>query len=82
MELEFDKEKGPRFMLGREGGHTFSARSHARDTTGRQVVRAMLEAAREEPNLALLEHHFVIDLITSARLDAGFRMTGCSDRTC
>ena len=67
--VEFDKEDG-RFMLGKEGGHSHRRILHARDTTGREVARAMLEAARREPNITLLENHFVIDLITSARLGA------------
>ena len=67
--VEFDKE-GDHFMLGKEGGHSHRRILHARDTTGREVARAMLEAARREPNIDLLENHFVIDLITSARLGA------------
>jgi L-aspartate oxidase len=67
--VEFDKEDG-RFMLGKEGGHSHRRILHARDTTGREVARAMLHAARREPNITLLENHFVIDLITSARLGA------------
>jgi L-aspartate oxidase len=66
--VHFDKE-ADRFMLGKEGGHSFRRILHARDTTGREVARAMLESARNEPNITLLENHFVIDLITSARLD-------------
>ena len=66
--VEFDKE-GDKFMLGKEGGHSHRRILHARDTTGREVARAMLETARNEPNITLLENHFVIDLITSARLD-------------
>lgn len=65
--VEFDKE-GARFMLGKEGGHTFRRILHARDTTGREVARAMLDSASKEPNITLLENHFVIDLITSAKL--------------
>jgi len=67
--VHFDKE-GDRFMLGKEGGHSHRRILHARDTTGREIARAMLEAARREPNITLLENHFVIDLITSARLGA------------
>ncbi|MGJ8633059.1 MAG: L-aspartate oxidase [Luteolibacter sp.] len=66
--VEFDKEEG-RYMLGKEGGHTHRRILHARDTTGREIARAMLEVARKEPNITLLEDHFAIDLITSARLD-------------
>ncbi|MBC7978970.1 MAG: L-aspartate oxidase [Armatimonadetes bacterium] len=67
--VHFDKD-GERFLLGKEGGHSYRRILHARDTTGREVARAMLEAARREPNLRLMENHFVIDLITTAKLDA------------
>lgn len=66
--VEFDREDG-RFQLGKEGGHSHRRILHARDTTGREIARALLEAARREPNITLLENHFVIDLITSAKLD-------------
>ncbi len=65
--VEFDKE-GEGFELGKEGGHSFRRILHARDTTGREVARAMLQAARKTENITLLENHFVIDLINSARL--------------
>lgn len=66
--VKFDKE-GDQFMLGKEGGHSHRRILHYRDTTGREISRAMLKAAREEPNITLLENHFVIDLITAAKLD-------------
>lgn len=65
----FDKD-GDRYLLGKEGGHTHRRILHARDTTGREVARALIEAAKKHPNITLLEHHFVIDLITTARLGA------------
>jgi L-aspartate oxidase len=65
--VEFDRE-GEKFELGKEGGHSHRRILHARDTTGREVARGLLEAARREPNIVLLENHFVIDLITSAKL--------------
>jgi len=66
--VEFDKEDG-KFQLGKEGGHSHRRILHARDTTGREIARGLLQAARREPNIELLENHFVIDLITSAKLD-------------
>ncbi|MFK7850374.1 MAG: L-aspartate oxidase [Akkermansiaceae bacterium] len=66
--VNFDKEDG-KFDLGKEGGHSHRRILHSRDTTGREIARAMLKAARAEANIELLEHHFAIDLITSARLD-------------
>ncbi|MCX6868091.1 MAG: L-aspartate oxidase [Verrucomicrobia bacterium] len=67
--VSFDRQNG-HFMLGREGGHSHRRILHARDTTGREVARALIETARQTPNLTLLEHHYVIDLVTSSNLGA------------
>ena len=67
--VAFDKE-GDHFLLGKEGGHSHRRILHARDTTGREVARALIETARNTQNLTLLEDHFVIDLITTAKLGA------------
>ena len=67
--VSFDKEDD-HFLLGKEGGHSHRRILHARDTTGREVARALIEAARSHPNITLLEHHFAIDLITTAKLGA------------
>ncbi len=66
--VEFDQQDA-KYSLGKEGGHSHRRILHARDTTGREIARAMLQAARNEPNITLLENHFVIDLITSTKLD-------------
>lgn len=65
----FDRE-GERFQLGKEGGHSHRRILHAKDTTGHELARALVEAVKREPNISLLEHHFAIDLITSAKLGA------------
>lgn len=67
--VAFDRENH-HFLLGKEGGHSFRRILHARDTTGLEVARALIDAARKTPNLTLLENHFVIDLITSGRMGA------------
>ncbi len=67
--VAFDREDD-HFLLGKEGGHSHRRILHARDTTGLEVARALIEAARRTPNLTLLEDHFVIDLITTAKLGA------------
>ena len=67
--VSFDKD-GEHFLLGKEGGHSHRRILHARDTTGREVARALIETARKTPNLTLLEDHFAIDLITTAKLGA------------
>jgi L-aspartate oxidase len=67
--VSFDKEDD-HYQLGKEGGHSHRRILHARDTTGREVARALIETARKTPNITLLEHHFVIDLITTNKLGA------------
>jgi L-aspartate oxidase len=56
------------FDLGREGGHTRRRILHHRDTTGREIERALLERAQAHPNVSFFEHHLAIDLICSAKL--------------
>jgi L-aspartate oxidase len=65
----FDKD-GDHFQLGQEGGHTHRRVLHTRDTTGLEIARALIESARHHPNITLLEHHYAIDLITTAKLGA------------
>jgi len=63
----FDRA-GDRFALGREGGHTRRRVLHHRDTTGREIERALLARARAHPNIEILENACAVDLLTSARL--------------
>jgi L-aspartate oxidase len=56
------------FDLTREGGHSKRRILHHHDTTGKEVSDRLLEATRAEPNITLLEHHYAIDLITTAKL--------------
>ena len=65
----FDRDNG-HFELGKEGGHSHRRILHAKDTTGREIARALIEAAHKTPNITLLEHHFAIDLITTSKLGA------------
>lgn len=57
--------------LGREGGHSKRRILHAKDVTGREIERALLNAVSEQPNIRMLENHLAIDLITSAKLGLG-----------
>ena len=54
--------------LGREGGHSTRRILHHRDTTGRAIQEALFAKAQAEPNITLHEHHYAIDLITTAKL--------------
>jgi L-aspartate oxidase len=54
--------------LGREGGHSRRRILHAKDVTGREIERALLDAVSRQPNIEVFENHFAIDLITSQKL--------------
>lgn len=61
---QFDTEKDGDFKLGREGGHTENRIVHHKDITGAEIERALLETARKSPNIEMLEHHYVIDILS------------------
>jgi len=60
----FDKNEAQIYDLGREGGHTENRVIHHKDVTGAEIERALLTAIDNMPNIDLLNHHYVIDLIT------------------
>lgn len=49
--------------LTREAGHSHNRIVHAADLTGREIERALLAAVRLDPNVAVFEHHFAVDLV-------------------
>jgi L-aspartate oxidase len=60
----FDEEEG-KIALTREGGHSHRRIVHALgDATGFEVMRALGEKARHQPNLTLWEDAFTLDLLT------------------
>src|SRR3954447_21257307 len=50
-----------------EGGHSARRIAHAKDMTGREVERALLEAVAAQPRIRVLEEHMGVDLITLAK---------------
>src|ERR1051325_8818380 len=54
--------------LGKEGGHTRRRILHAKDVTGREIERALLNAISRNKNIEIFENHFAIDLITTHKL--------------
>jgi L-aspartate oxidase len=67
--VEFTRSgDGDSYDLTREGGHSKRRILHAEDVTGREIERALVEAARRDPNIRIYEYHIAIDLITAAKL--------------
>jgi len=49
-----------------EGGHSYPRVAHAHgDETGRAIAEALIERARRNPNIKILENFFTIDLLTN-----------------
>ncbi|MCP5142416.1 MAG: L-aspartate oxidase [Chromatiales bacterium] len=63
------------YHLTREGGHSARRVVHAADATGRAIETTLLDRARAEANITLLERHIAIDLITGQKL--GLRGNRC-----
>lgn len=64
----FDKDAQGDYDLGKEGGHSTYRILHHKDVTGREMERTLLEAIKQQPNVQLIHHCFVIDLITQHHL--------------
>ncbi len=59
----FDRE-GARLALGREGAHSKRRILHAQgDSTGREIVRALVRKAGETAGIDILPHMFSVDLV-------------------
>lgn len=61
----FDEESGHP-ALGLEGGHSAHRIVHRGDTTGAEIERALLDAARAHASILLRPRVFLIDLLTAA----------------
>jgi L-aspartate oxidase len=65
---DFDKSASGEYLLGREGGHTEHRILHHKDITGKEIEKTLLEKVHSLPNIEIITHHFVIDLITQHHL--------------
>ena len=66
--VAFSQLDDGRVSLGKEGGHTKRRILHVKDVTGKAIEQALLRAIAENPLIETLEHHFAVELITSAKL--------------
>jgi L-aspartate oxidase len=77
---QFDKDPEGDYKLGKEGGHSEFRILHHKDVTGKEMERALLETIKRSPNITLLNHLFVIDVITQHHL--GFLVTKSTPDIC
>jgi L-aspartate oxidase len=59
----FDRTDGD-FDLHREGGHSARRILHSKDSTGAEIMRALLAAVHTNPNIEVREDRMVVDLVT------------------
>lgn len=64
----FDKESDGDYKLGKEGGHSEFRILHHKDITGQETEHSLLKAIESYPNIKLIKHCFVVDLITQHHL--------------
>ncbi len=73
----------PDLDLGREGGHSQKRIVHAKDMTGIELERVLVEHVKNNKNISLFENHISIDLITcSTRMKRGLVTTTHEDYCC
>jgi L-aspartate oxidase len=72
-----DGARADDYDLGREGGHSHRRILHASDATGREIMRALVEAVRREPQIRVLEGHLAVDLLVDAKFDPSVREPSC-----
>jgi L-aspartate oxidase len=72
-----ESREDPEYDLGREGGHSRRRILHASDATGREIMRALVAAARAHPNIRILERHLAIDLVTDADRNPAAQTVSC-----
>ena len=65
---DFDKDAEGDYKRGKEGGHSENRILHHKDVTGKEIERALLKAIEDAPNIELLNHCFVVDIITQHHL--------------
>lgn len=67
MGASFTKAEG-QLHLAREAGHAHPRILHARDRTGREIERVLLEKIQAHPNITIFDFHYAVDLITEHHL--------------
>jgi L-aspartate oxidase len=63
----FDRDATGDLAFGREAAHSRRRILHAKDTTGAEIVRTLVEAVRHTPEIRVIEGAFAVDLV----LDGG-----------
>ena len=65
---QFDKAADGDYRLGKEGGHSQYRILHHKDVTGQEMERALLQKVAGLHNIRIMNHCFVVDIITQHHL--------------
>ena len=68
-----DERDPGKLDLGREGGHSARRIAHSLDLSGREIERALLQAAAENPRVTILEDHLAVDLLISSKTGLSYQ---------
>ena len=74
--VNFEKGDDGEFKLAKEGGHSERRILHAKDATGREIERALINAAKQHPKIALMRNTLAVDLIQREHGDASKGVCG------
>ncbi len=75
LKVPFDRTKGDKFQLTKEGGHSARRVYFSKDATGRVIEKALLSEIKKNPRIELLTNHTAIDLITPSHHSPLFKAT-------
>lgn len=65
--VQFTKNPDGSFMYTREGAHSKPRILYHRDITGREITSCLLQKAKEKPNIEILEHTTLLDILVKKR---------------
>ena len=65
--VQFIRDKDGGLSLGREGGHSRRRVAHSFDLTGKEIERALVDAAAKCTDIKILENHMCVDLIVTKK---------------
>ncbi|TCO71019.1 L-aspartate oxidase [Marinisporobacter balticus] len=67
----FDRDEAGNLRVTREGGHSKRRILHAKDATGREVIRSLAEEIKDRGNIVVCENVLGIDLLTNKNTVCG-----------
>ncbi len=74
-------QKNGKYDLAREGGHSMPRILHAKDLTGKEIERALIEAVNDKNNIRIIEDAIAIDFLTEHNV-LGLKESKLNNRNC